>query len=487
MKLRMTASQAGYFLISLIGLILLPILDSIIAWKIIILVEFFWLFILTTKKRNFSLYQVFLLTYFLFLLSRIFLDVCGLYDFKTLALMQNSYMTDEIALGTIKVLSAFLVGTSYAWMIVDNSSSDNFFERPIAKLSFNNFLRVLYYIFIALSVMKMVYFLNVVRKNGYLALFNGTIGNIGYPVIFTGAISIAEALFVVLMFYNRDKKSFLQYSGLLLLVGLTKMMTGQRAYGLVLLLYIICMYSTYYKEVHFYNRKILLIGLIVPIAIVALNHIRFQVSVSLRDLFEENVYVRMMISQGSSIEVVSGVNQYSDSFTNKVPFMIGYFVDLFKREPAGQTMLDITQGNYLGDHLSYAINPTMFLAGRGTGTSLVAETFDLVRGNYLLIFGVACILTLLVLKISQRAYKSVYNFAFSYYLMTDFIFSPRDSIFKSIKSIVIVLVFCAIVKAICRSYSTSSTAIHSAYNKAVSGKNILIGGNKNVQKTIRNR
>lgn len=452
MKFKVTFLQAEYIVFSCLLFIFSPFINSIEIWKYLLMGTFFWVFLLTLKRRNFSIYQVFLVTYFVFLLSRVFLDILGLYDFRVLTLMEVSYMPDEVALETLKVLTIFLIGSSYAWLIGSyrwNEVTLSFFEKVVKPLPINKMLRLLYFIFIALSFMKMIFYVYVSWKYGYIALFDGTLHNIGYPVIFTGSVTIAEVLFTIMLYYNRDKGSFKLYAGLLLLVGLTKVLTGQRGYGLTFLLYVICMWSTYYKEIRIFNLKILLIALLLPFLIVGIGRVRWAGSnganMIIDNLLKNNVYITMLYSQGVSIDVISGVIQYQEKFINKVPFMIGYFVDFLKPEPLGQTMKDITDGNYLGDHLPYTLNADKYFSGRGTGTSIVAETYDLASGWHLVFLVFSMLLTLFVLYLASRTFKSVYYFGFSYYFLTRFIYSPRNTLFKNLGELCFMLFFYTVV------------------------------------------
>ena len=198
------SSEAPYVAFSAIVAImcLSQLINSYIVMMYVLMTVFIWLFILTFRYKGFSIYQVFLITFFLFLLSRVFLNCVGLYDLRNMNLLQHTMMSDETALRVLSILTVFLIGSSYAWLMTDKSPNIKNFKTNAPTFHFENIIKKLYYIYIALFVLKMGYTLLAVRQYGYLALFNGFISaNIRYPVIFTGVATITEALFVILIYH----------------------------------------------------------------------------------------------------------------------------------------------------------------------------------------------------------------------------------------------------------------------------------------------
>lgn len=441
-KIRMTLGEIIYVIISLI-IMCLCALEAIPSYSIvmyILILVFCWIFIMTLSHENFSLYQIFLITFFVFLLGRVFLNCLGLYDLRTLEMLQHTMMDETTALTTLNTLTVYLIGTSFAWLQVKHTPDKIYFSQPVDKPGLNKIIQKLYFIYIVLFITKLAYFILAIRKYGYLAIFNGTVSsNINYPIIFTGAAQITEILFSILLFYNRDIKSFKINSGLLLLAGMVKMLTGQRAYGFVLLLYIIYLWSTYYKEIKIINYRMILLALFTPILIQVIWNFRYNVENNLFNIIGNNLYFSTLQSQGASLEVVAGTISLGDKFQNNVPFLLGYFVDFFSGSPTVQNISAIKNGNYLGYQLTYAINSAAFLSGRGTGTSFVAEIYSTFNGNLFLVALVGYISTLIVLYVAKKAYKNLYIYGVSFYLLTDFIFSPRHSILKNIASVVAVI------------------------------------------------
>lgn len=412
----------------------------------LLIIVFFFLFYLTTKRRNFSIFQIFLISYFVFLLSRIFLDCLGLFDMRYMNHFQRVYMQNSDALKTVNLLTVFLIGMSYAWLLYGNSDEGRLLKDNIKTLKINNLVKALFYIYLFLFLGKLYFILRAVKTYGYLAIFNGTVSSISTPAIFYGAATITETLYIILLYYNRDEQSFKLYSGLMLLTGIVKTFTGQRGYGLVLMMFILYMYSTYYREIKITNWKIIALGVLLPIVIQYIYNLRYGMDTGLRKMLYNNVYVQVLESIGGPLEAVANTIIHNDEFTNKVPFLLGYFIDFFEHEPSGQVIEDITNGNYLGDHLTYTINSRAFFAGHGMGTSIVAESYSTLGKSLIFVFLFSFLLCLVIHYIAKKSYKNIYLFALSYFLLTDFIFSPRGSVFSSLRAVAFAFFVCFIIQ-----------------------------------------
>ena len=136
MKIRATMGEAMYILFSLFFAVtcILRLFTDYRVVMYILIGLYIWLFILTLRDKNFSIYQVFLITYFVFLLGRVFLNCFGLYDMKTLSMLQHTSMTDEVALLTLEILSVFLIGTSYAWLVSRTKTRYDHFNDMTPKI-----------------------------------------------------------------------------------------------------------------------------------------------------------------------------------------------------------------------------------------------------------------------------------------------------------------------------------------------------------------
>lgn len=449
MKVKISVYNLIYFLFSLPVLVISVMRISFppIVYSYILVITFFFLFITSIKRKNFSIYQIYLVTFFLFLVSRSFLYCIGGIDLHELDLYESNSMDDKLLRETLCTIIVFLLGTSYAWMLTDDAVDKRYFYKTADEYSsVEGILEKLFAVYVVLFALKVVYQIYISRNFGYTALFDGTIDNIQLPIIFTGVGIITELLLMLLIYYNRRETSFKKYIFIFIFLCLVRLLSGKRGYTLSFILFFLYMWSTYYHEIKIHNKKIIAFALIVPVFIEMVANFRYDKAIDLWDMLKNNIYFQVLDSQGVTITIVANTIKYQNEFTNKYPFFIGYIVDFFQKEPSGQVIEDITMGNYLGDHLTYTLNSRMFFAGRGTGTSIVAEAYNLMNGNLLLVMLFAAVTTYIVLKIGQKAYKSVVWFALSYYLLVDFILSPRGSILSSITSVVIAIVIAVVIR-----------------------------------------
>ncbi len=447
-KTRLRISEMLYLIYAVLvsSLMLLNAISDYRVSMYLLAITFIWIVILTLKHRNLSLYQLFLFTYFFFLLSRVFLTIFGYSDFRLCEYMQVNYMSPELALRTLNVLTVFLIGTSYAWLFYcgDKRCEERYFKRKVITPYFDHAYNMAFYIFFFMCLIKYIYIIRYVQSHGYLSMFNGA--NLNFPVILTGATTLFEGFFLLMTYYHRDVKSIKFYFSLYILSAIVRMFEGPRAFALVLILYTIYFWSHYYSEIKFTNWKIVLLVLLIPFVITIIGS--FRSGNGLKALYEDNIYLELLQRQGVSISVVSNTIRLGKKFTNRIPFLFGYFTDIFLKLPPGQTIEDITQGNYLGHHLSYLLNRNSFLNGGGIGSSIVAEVYDSFGGNLLFVLIAAILITLLVFYVEKIAYKSLFSYVISFTMLRQFIFSPRDSVFKGLNMIIPELFMCFCVVAL---------------------------------------
>ena len=142
-----------------------------------------------------------------------------------------------------------------------------------------------------------------------------------------------------------------------------------------------------------------------------------------------------------SFNVVPFTVRYLDDFSNKVPFLFGYFTDLFNPTQA-YTLDSITKNNYLAYHLAYHAYGDVFFLGHTMGTSLIAELYELVGGHLIFILPLSYFLMKITIFFSNNIYKNPFIFVIGIKYMMCFIYSPRDSVGKVLSfTIVYTIIF----------------------------------------------
>ncbi len=451
-KYMISPFQLVYILISL-AYIVVSLLNLIESYKVYVywlMLIYFLLFAITLCKRNFSLYQVYLITFFVFLLARVFLDCINVNDMKIFDLYENAYMSESLAVDTLRVVGCFLIATSYAWLCVDSKIDFNTFSKGKyfnykASNKINVFLNIGFITFAVLAFIKAAWLVLIIVGNGYGVLFNNSI-EMKFPVILNGAVAIFYIFYAIVLYYNRDEKKFKRFTSVYIIISITRLFGGARASFFCNMLFVLYMWSTYYKEIRILSLKIIAAVVAFPILAESISIFRFRQQLSIINLIKNNVFFSVMRGQGISLTVVANTIKHLDDFQNKVPFLLGYFTDFFQSEPAGQVIEDIEYGNYLGDHLTYMINPTRFLSGSGTGTSLVAEVYELTDGSLALLIILTFLIFYLLLKFCSDPYSSLPRFCICYFLTIDIIFSPRGSVCTSLDYIAVSLLASVIIR-----------------------------------------
>lgn len=456
MHKKIEAKKALFYMfhisVSVLAVLLLLLFGTDLSTKFLqwmLIVVFIENCLLSLLGEFFSLYQLFLFTGFFFVYSRVFLDVIGfrpLYVFNFWG-PETGYLTELNAKIVVITLIVFLLSTSLAemiYLIYDKQSEikRNYYFHKHVHLKVLNLLQSVYYLLILLSIVKGIIIIQQVAVNGYTWLFDGGIQSYAFP-IFLRVQTLTVAVFSLLLYYKRDKKSVLQNSILLMIFLGVRMFSGQRGVTILYFLLLLWIYSTYYKKIKFLHAGILCVIVWVIIQFISAYRAG-RTSINLQ-IFS------VLYSFSVSIMVLGGVIQFESSFTNQFPFVIGYFVDYLTKifNPLmrlGQNMERLVYGNYLGDHLAYILSPQRYLAGNGTGTSIIAELYEFVSGNQLLFFVCGFLFMLIILFAANRLYKNIFTFTIMFHVLYYFIFSPRDSIFKAINVIVLGLLVAVVVQ-----------------------------------------
>ena len=382
-----------------------------------------------------NLYQIFLGTSFLFLYGRIFLDFIGLCDFRILNLWENSYLNDYQTYTLLIVCFIFLLSTSWSWVFyvflsptLQSKDRKNFEKVAVCKVG--NIIQYCFWGIILLLSLKYLITIKLVRENGYLFIYNGGLAAYKFPLLLR-VKTLAEVLFPVLLYYKREKKSVLSNSVLFMFVQSFSLLTGQRAPAFTTFILLIWLYSRYYKSIHWVSLTAIIIGSICVIQSVLLWR---------EGKYSSSLLFSFLYSQGISLLVIAGTIRHLPYFTNNIPFFFGGVTNflqqlIFHNWGDGQNIERIMYGNYLADHLTYKISPEAYLRGNGTGSSIIAELYELSNGDLIIFFLVSFIIILLIFILANYMYKNVFAFVYIYYLLFSFIYSPRGMLLECFKYI----------------------------------------------------
>ena len=155
----------------------------------------------------------------------------------------------------------------------------------------------------------------------------------------------------------------------------------------------------------------------------------FTLSISFFDFSFLNFIVQSLAFTGNSLGVLAYTIQLKDEFFNSTPFFFGYIPALFSFAP-NYTIEGIESKNYLAQHLIYLLSPEKLLQGSTIGTSISAEFYELVNGNWLGILLLSTLMLYLSNIIIKNLYKNYVTFYLGYLYIQNLILAPRNSIMK---------------------------------------------------------
>lgn len=409
-------------------------LDVTFYKKFLILI-FIEVFIISFKKGFLNVYQIFLITLFFFNVGRVFIDIFLKINMNLCTLYLNGVLSEKTVFILLKMYILFLIVSSIAFLSMSNTK----IKIEHSKFKNHKYIKYIFYILLFLSFLKIVKIIQFVYLHGYLSLFNGEISSLNF---LRGITIICEAMFIVLIYNSNSKKEFLYYTfNMLVFIYIPKILTGQRGPTILFILFMIYFYNTKYKIEN--KRKIFFLGLIFIPIMQSIVLYRDYKQISFFNLFDIETFLGVLYQQSVSILIPAYVVEFKEEliYNHKYPYLLSYFVDIFKDTGNGQNIKKIINGNYLGDQLTYFISPNLYLSGGGTGTSIIAELLDLSKLNYILFSIYSFIYIRISLFVEKIKEKNILIFTISYFYLQSFIYSPRDSIGKIVSNILYHIVF----------------------------------------------
>lgn len=405
-------------------------------YKVFLILAFIDIFIISFKNGYFNLFQIFLVTFFLFNLSRIFLDVFFNFNMSLCTLYLGGNLKDTTVIILLKYFIVFLIISSICFLLNRNNNSKN--NKSLKPKDQNHyFLKILFIIFLFFSFLKMANLILYVFFHGYISLFESGIEKTRF---LRGVSVICEAIFIVLIYNAKDKKEFLIYSyGILIFLFIPKLLTGIRGPSMTFILFIIYLYNARYKIKK--KLKIIILGfLFIPLIQIILLF-RYNIDINTNNVLTLNTLLQVLNTQGVSMLIPAYLIEFKEEliYNHKYPYFLYYFIILFQGFDKGQNLTQIIKGNYLGHKLTYFLSPELFLKGAGTGTAIIAELIDLSHLKILLFIIFSFLYFKFSLYLEKIKEKNIFFFTFAYFYLQSFIYSPRDSVGKVIPKIIIFL------------------------------------------------
>lgn len=410
----------------------IEIIENISYYVFLLAVVYIYALFLSFKEKFLNLFQIFLFMLLLFVLGRVFLSIFYDIDFRILNLWYKGYLSQEATIELLRVLIVFLLSISLGFLFFKNKTI-----KEKEKIKINQIIVYIFYFFIVLRIVKNYIIVDFILGNGYLNFFNGGIQRLKYPFFLRGIERISEGLFILILYYTKTRKEYIKFGLIYFIFSiLPVLIAGRRGPVMVLMIYLIFLYNERYKIKS--KKNIYFIGVVSLFIIQFIANFRMKKETA---NILKNLIMKVFYGQGISLLVPAYIIEFKEKlvFNHKYPYIFSYFIDYWKNFKSGQTLERIQNGNYLGDQLTYFLSEKIYLHGNGTGTSIIAEFYDLVCGNIYFFILISILYVYLVLTLNKYKEKNIVYFTSSYYILQSFIFSPRDSIGKSFSRIMIFL------------------------------------------------
>lgn len=427
-------------ILQIIILLLYQILEicnfDIEVYKILFTIIYLECLLLSFIGKFLNIYQIFLISLFFFNFSRIFIDIFFHIDMEIMDLWMKGRLSEESTKELLKYFSVFCLSTSIGFISNLESNKVNISKkRQLVKVKNNKLYIIVFIIFLLVSLANNLALINLTLKNGYISLYNKNIYEI---VLLKGGATISIVIYLYLINKLKDKKQFIILTVLILLfLWIPRMLIGQRGPTLVFIVYIIYLYNRRYQIKN--KLSIGIYGILIILSAKIIELFRENQKIE-KDIFYS--FVSIFYSQGISMLVPAYLLEYKKEliYNHKYPYIFSYFLDLFKDLGNHQNINHIINGNYLGHQLTYFISKNIFFNGNGTGTSIIAELIDLSSMNLLLFILFSFFMMKFIYIIEKAQDKNIYYYVISYIFIQNFIYSPRDSIFKNLNMLINLLV-----------------------------------------------
>lgn len=398
-----------------------------------LLVFYLYVLIYAYKKMGaFSLYSLFLYTMFIFIYGRIFLDILGLFDWY----WANKWMDFYFPLSTqYEILNLLLISLLFVHLgfligkgekiITKNHIAHN---EKLEKISL-----FFFYCSIPGTFAKYLIELKTILSYGYLAVFDGTLSNISYPIWTAGSGTLLISSYATFLASRPSKRKFWIITTVFFFLCAFNMMKGSRSKLFVPLMFLLWYYYEFYAKKHIAFYKLLLVGIccIVGSQLMLMSRdIGLQVEMS-------TMWSLFFIQQGVSLLVLGYMVYFKHTFINHgLPYIFAPL--LFWETGYGQTSETINLTHRLAYKLTYFISPEAYVAGEGLGSSFLGEFYDL---GYIAFVIMSCILGYVIYVTSVYTKINRLFLALSFVIVQTIIYMPRNTFLPLIEEFLPIVFF----------------------------------------------
>lgn len=427
--------------------------DFVVSYsQTLFFVLFFWVVMAQiTLNGLLHLFTIFLGLFFLFLGGIPFLDLIGVIDIEELFLIVHNRLSNAIYIEVYTYMSFFLMFV-FLGVLFGYKSED--YLKSKTEVNYSPFLFqtgvVLFFLAIPGILTKYFLQLQVILEKGYLAVFDGSLSQIDYPLITVGSGTLLLFGYCLFLSSKPTKKQFLIITAILLLTQFVNVLKGQRAVFLFPLIFSIWFYHKFYAK-SLSKKKLIFSALCVVLFGQIFMVLRTTDEGHIRNLeqksFMERYVGSFFVGQSVSFFILPYVLHY-DLRNDRYPYLLAPLNIHYR---SFQNMDRLQRSNTLSDQLTYRIDPNYFHRGVGVGSSIVAVFHDL---RHIVAVLVSLIFGFLMARFEIFVKYSRVLLLFAFYFVSSIMMSPRFDMLLFFYDMVVLGVLFILVNAVYRFVQT---------------------------------
>jgi len=403
---------------------------------------FLYIYVLKTAKTHLqwtSIYMFFLFFLGVFEFSRVFLDILGLYHFEWANKFKDFYFPKktQVQILSYLILSlAFIhLGFYFSFFKKRNIRSELKPELKLGKIALILFIISFPGIFV-----KYLIQFKFILKNGYVAVYNGELNHLTYPIWTYGAGTLMVISFCIFLASKPTKRKFLIVSALFFLLKTADVLKGGRSKLFLPIIFIVWYYFMFYSDK---KLKIWKIVVFVILGIAISQFILLSRNSNNVAYGSDILFIKLFFAQqGISLLVLGYMIYYKNSFVHHgLPYIL-YPLTVWGKLK-GQTYEFVQHTLSLGHKLTYFLSPPAYLSGQGIGSSYLGELYDL--GIVGFVLGSFIIGYFIIYFESKVRYNRIW-LVLSFFIVESIVYMPRASIFPDINNIIVVLMAYFVLK-----------------------------------------
>lgn len=401
---------------------------------------------------------IFLAIFGLYLCSLPVFDLLDIKDIHTTVYPVQFDFNDFTIITTVNAIAITLLAILLAFLLWGDFSLSSYEREDDTSrcmgnsVVFSDWFYVLYWFtFLVVLFVRYEQVSSFFSAGGlYLNVFKGNVVD-GFARYFFFSVIVFDYLFYLFLSSHPQSKDFKKYATLYVITLLPLLAMGRRGHVFPQLVFLVWYYHTYIGKINL--RSGLGMGTVLVLLADFVVFFRGHRSDAFISEFGTNVLIlirHFVEQQGWSIHVINFSVAYYDELKHmelpNVPYFLAqifmYFQHLWCRLTLqesvlghGQTIAAMESNSYLGWNLPYLVNPSLYLAGGGTGSCFVAEYF--LFFGYIGCFFLTILMMYFIFAVKRCICKKHSIFArFLYYLiLRDLFLCPRSSFLQTISSV----------------------------------------------------